>query len=109
MGLKFDTEIRLPLSFQLTSWGSRHHVAKDKQANESRHQGSTCHEQVWTREGFVDEVRAQAKSVQHLVEHSCFRCTKGDQEDWRVHYSRYLQVEDTYQTSDQGWQERDLR
>merc|ERR1712113_1372455 len=96
-------------SFEQRPYCSSHHVAKDKQANESHYQGSTCHEQVWSCEGFVDEVRAQAKSVQHLVEHSRFRCAKGDQEDWRFHYSGYLQVEDTHQASDQGWQEGDLR
>merc|ERR1711948_15052 len=70
--------------------------------------GSSCHEQVWACQGFVYQVRAQAESVQHLVEHSCFRSAKGDQENWRFHYSRYLQVEDTHQTSNQGGQERDL-
>merc|ERR1712039_949696 len=42
------------------------------------------------------------------VEHSRFRRAKGDEEDWRFHYSRHLQVEDTHQSSNQGGQERDL-
>merc|ERR1712087_320666 len=61
------------------------------------------------REGFVDQVRAQAEGVQYIVEHACLCCTERDQEDWCVHHSRYLQVEDTHQASYASWEAGNFR